>query len=90
MREELEAEGTIFQTTMDSEIFVHLIAKYYNSHGTIEKAVAEACRKVKGAFSLLVLANNKMIAVKDPNGFRPLGIGRVGDHYVFASETCCL
>ncbi|WP_319779519.1 amidophosphoribosyltransferase [Maridesulfovibrio sp.] len=87
LRKELEAQGSIFQTTMDSEVFVHLIAKNLNGN-TIEDAIMKACRKVKGAFSLLIMANDKMIAVKDPNGFRPLAIGRVGDNYVFASETC--
>lgn len=87
LREELEAQGSIFQTTMDSELFVHLIAKSLNGN-TIEDAIMKACKKVKGAFSLLIMANNKLIAVKDPNGFRPLALGRVGDNYVFASETC--
>ena len=87
LREELEAQGSIFQTTMDSEVFVHLIAKNLGEN-TIEEAIMMACRKVKGAFSLLIMANDKMIAVKDPHGFRPLAIGRVGDNYVFASETC--
>ena len=87
LRDELEAQGSIFQTTMDSEIFVHLIAKSLNGN-TIEDAVMKACKKVKGSFSLLILANDKMIAVKDPHGFRPLVLGRVGDNYVFASETC--
>ncbi|WP_027178828.1 amidophosphoribosyltransferase [Maridesulfovibrio bastinii] len=87
LREELEAQGSIFQTTMDSEVFVHLIAKNLNGN-TIEDAIMKACKKVKGAFSLLILANDKLIALKDPNGFRPLAIGRLGDNYVFASETC--
>ncbi len=87
LREELEAQGSIFQTTMDSEVFVHLIAKNLNGN-TIEDAIMKACKKVKGAFSLLIMANDKLIAVKDPHGFRPLAIGRLGDNYVFASETC--
>jgi amidophosphoribosyltransferase len=87
LRQELEEAGTIFQTTMDSEILVHLIAR--NMHGnTIEEAVTAACKRIKGAFSLLVQVNNKMIAVRDPSGFRPLSLGRMGDSYVFASETC--
>lgn len=87
LREELEAQGSIFQTTMDSEVFVHLIAKNLKDN-TIEDAIMKACKKVKGAFSLLILANDKLIALKDPDGFRPLAIGRLGDNYVFASETC--
>ncbi|MGE4504120.1 MAG: amidophosphoribosyltransferase [Desulfovibrionaceae bacterium] len=87
LRSELEASGSIFQTTMDTEVFVHLIAKYLNS-GTIEEAVIKACSKIKGAYSLLIMVNDKLIALKDPNGIRPLAIGRLGDNYVFASETC--
>ncbi|WP_419784850.1 amidophosphoribosyltransferase [Pseudodesulfovibrio sp.] len=88
LRRELEASGSIFQTTMDTEVFTHLIIKYLNGSGDIEDAVAKACMKVRGAFSMLILANDKLIAVKDPNGVRPLALGRVGDRYVFASETC--
>ena len=87
LRQELEEAGTIFQTTMDSEIIVHLIARNMNGN-TIEEAVAAACKRIKGAFSLLLQVNNKMIAVRDPWGFRPLALGRMGDSYVFASETC--
>jgi len=87
LRRELEDQGSIFQTTMDTEVFVHLIAKYLNG-GTIEEAILKACAKVKGAYSLLILANNKLIAVRDPHGIRPLALGRLNDNYVFASETC--
>ncbi len=89
LRQELEQRGAIFQTTMDSEVIVHLIARNIMREGMdIEAAVAAACRKVRGAFSLLILAGEKLIAVKDPNGFRPLALGRMGDSYVLASETC--
>ncbi|MFO7728705.1 MAG: amidophosphoribosyltransferase [Desulfonatronovibrio sp.] len=87
LRKELEEQGSIFQTTMDSEIIVHLISKYLNGN-TLEEALTLALSRVKGAYSLLILANDKLIAVRDPNGFRPLSIGRMGDSYVFASETC--
>ncbi len=87
LRSELEAEGSIFQTTMDTEVFVHLIVKYLNS-GTVEEAVKKACAKIKGSYSILILIDDKLIAVKDPNGFRPLALGRIGESYVFASETC--
>jgi len=87
LRKELEADGSIFQTTHDSEVFVHLIAKNLNGN-TIEEAIQKACARVKGAYSMIILVNNKMIALKDPHGFRPLMLGRVGDHYVLASETC--
>ncbi|GAB6035955.1 amidophosphoribosyltransferase [Fundidesulfovibrio butyratiphilus] len=87
LRAELEASGSIFQTTMDSEVFVHLIAKALNG-GTIEEAIITACNKVKGSYSLIILANDKLIAVRDPHGVRPLSIGRLDDNYLFASETC--
>ena len=88
LRSELEANGSIFQTTMDTEVFAHLIIKYLHESETIEEAVGKACNRVRGAYSMLILANDKMIAVKDPNGFRPLVLGSVGGNYVFASETC--
>ncbi len=87
LRAELEAEGSIFQTTIDSEVFVHLIAKNLNGDD-IESAVMAACRRAEGAYSLLIQANDKLIAVKDPKGFRPLALGRYEDSYVLASETC--
>ncbi len=90
LREELEGMGSIFQTTTDSEVFVHLISRFMNAPHNLplEEAVIQACNKVKGAYSLLLLANQKLIAVRDPNGIRPLSLGRLGDAYVLASETC--
>nr|WP_321514015.1 amidophosphoribosyltransferase [uncultured Pseudodesulfovibrio sp.] len=88
LRSELEASGSIFQTTMDTEVFAHLIIKYLHESDSIEEAIGKACNRVRGAYSMLILANDKMIAIKDPNSFRPLALGRVGDSYVFASETC--
>ncbi|MBI9079321.1 MAG: amidophosphoribosyltransferase [Pseudodesulfovibrio sp.] len=88
LRAELEQNGSIFQTTMDTEVFAHLIIKYLHESDTIEEAIAKACNRLRGAYSMLILANDKLIAIKDPNGFRPLALGRVGDKYVFASETC--
>ena len=89
LRRELEEAGTIFQTTMDTEIIMHLIARGVSMMGMdVEDAVAAACRRVQGAFALLILVNDKLIALKDPNGFRPLAMGKLGDAWVFASETC--
>jgi len=89
LRQKLESEGSLFQTTMDSEIFMHLVAK--NANGvSIEEAVSKACAQVKGAYSLLLQANNKLIGIRDPYGFRPLVLGRVGSTYILASETCAL
>ena len=88
LRAELEQNGSIFQTTMDTEVFAHLVIKYLHETDTIEAAIAKACSRVRGAYSMLIMANDKLIAVKDPNGVRPLGLGRVGDRYVIATETC--
>ncbi|WP_243546914.1 amidophosphoribosyltransferase [Pseudodesulfovibrio tunisiensis] len=87
LRQELEAEGSIFQTTMDTEVFAHLIVKNLNGN-TIEDAILKACQRIKGAYCMLIMANDKLIAVKDPNGFRPLALGRLDNKYVLASETC--
>jgi amidophosphoribosyltransferase len=87
LRQELEHQGSIFQTTMDSEVIVHLIARNLNGN-TLEEAIAAACSRIQGAYSLVILANNKLIALRDPLGFRPLSLGRMGDVYVVASETC--
>lgn len=87
LRRELEHQGSIFQTTMDSEVIVHLIARNLNDN-SLEEAVAAACTRIQGAFSLIILANDKLIALRDPHGFRPLSLGRMGDAYVVASETC--
>lgn len=87
LRQELENEGVIFQTTMDSEVIVHLLAKYLNG-STIEEALIKTLAKIQGAYSLIILINNKLIGLRDPLGFRPLSIGKVGSSYVLASETC--
>ncbi len=87
LHRELEEQGIIFQTTMDSEIIMHLVAQNMGNAG-LEQAVVEACKRIQGSFSLLFLCNNKMIALRDPWGIRPLALGRLGDSYVLASETC--
>lgn len=87
LRQELEEQGAIFQTTIDSEVFVHLIVRYLHDMD-LEDAVRAACKKVRGSYALLLLVNDKMIAVRDPHGVRPLALGRVGGAHVFASETC--
>jgi len=87
LRRELEHHGSIFQTTMDSEVIVHLIARNLNGK-SLEEAITAACSRIQGAYSLIILANDKLIALRDPHGFRPLSLGRMGDAYVVASETC--
>ncbi len=86
LREELESEGSIFQTTVDSEIVLHLMAKPASHEKEIN--LLAALRRVKGAYSLLIMGEQEIIAVRDPQGFRPLSIGRLDGAYVLASETC--
>jgi amidophosphoribosyltransferase len=86
LREGLEREGAIFQSTSDSEVILHLLAR--SRADNLMDALGETLRQVQGAFSLLLLTQDSLIAVRDPNGFRPLNIGKVNNAYVFASETC--
>jgi amidophosphoribosyltransferase len=86
LRDELEAYGSIFQSSMDTEIIAHLIATYKES--SLVDRLIYALQRVKGAYSMLLLTEKAMIAVRDPNGFRPLALGRLKDTYVIASETC--
>ena len=88
IRSELESSGSIFQTTMDSEIVLHLIAKSFKLG--LEQAMIHTMAQLKGASSLVVMTEDGIIAAKDPNGFRPLCIGRLNSGYVVASETCAL
>ena len=88
LRQGLEESGSIFQTTLDTEIFLHLVA--LSSTDVVEDALAEAVRQVAGAYSMVVLTRGSVIALRDPHGFRPLCLGRLGDGYVVASETCAL
>jgi amidophosphoribosyltransferase len=84
IRRRLELQGSIFQTTSDTEVFVHLIARS-DQRSTVDR-VADGLRQVRGAFSLMVLTPQEMIAVRDPWGFRPLAMGRLKGAWVFASE----
>lgn len=86
IRMELEKQGHIFQTTIDSEVIVHLMAK--SGADNFMDALIFALKKVKGAYSLLVMSRDKVYAVRDPYGFRPLALGRLGEAYTVASETC--
>ncbi len=88
LKEKLEKEGSIFQTTMDSEVIVHLIAK--SQQINIIDRIKEALYQVEGAFSVVILTENKIIGARDPRGFRPLCIGQLGDSFVLSSETCAL
>jgi amidophosphoribosyltransferase len=84
LRRRLELSGSIFQTTSDTEVFVHLIAR--SQEKTTVDRVADALKQTRGAFSLMVLTPQEMIAVRDPWGFRPLSMGKLKDAFAFASE----
>ena len=88
LRKELEKNGAIFQTTADTEIIAYLIARERLNTGSIEGAVKNVMRMIRGAYSLLVMSPNKLIAARDPWGFRPLCMGKRGKAVVFASESC--
>jgi amidophosphoribosyltransferase len=90
LREQLEGRGSIFQSSVDTEVIVHLIAGATGE--TLADRIVAALSAVRGAYSLLFLSQNELIAVRDPNGFRPLVMGRIADKdaTVFASETCAL
>ena len=88
IRSELEKNGSIFQTTMDSEVVLHLMARHL--HSGVERAMLEAMARLRGAYSVVVMTEDSLIAAKDPNGFRPLCLGKLNSGYVLASETCAL
>jgi len=88
LRARLEASGSIFQSSSDSELVIHLIA---GSHAPdLPGRVADALSQVRGAYSLVLLTESGLIAVRDPHGFRPLVIGKLNDATIVASETCAL
>ncbi len=89
LRRELEEKGSIFQTTMDSEVVLHLMAR--TAHLGLEKALWESFSSLKGAYSILLMTQDTMVAVRDPNGFHPLCLGKLNNGgWVVASETCAL
>lgn len=86
LRKELEAKGSIFQTTSDTEVIAHLIAR--SECKDLPGAVKDALQYIKGAYALLVMNENQLVIALDPNGLRPLSLGRLGDAITVASETC--
>jgi len=88
LKAELEAYGSIFQSTMDSEVVIHLIAQ--SRLPNLTERIVDALQHVQGSYSLLLLSEDKLIGVRDPQGFRPLVLGEAGGAYVLASETCAL
>jgi amidophosphoribosyltransferase len=88
LRDELVRQGSIFQSSSDTEVVLHLYAR--SKAGSTEEAVIESVSQAQGAFSLVLLTKDRMIAVRDPHGFRPLALGRLGDAVVVCSETCAM
>jgi len=86
LRQRLEREGAIFQSTSDSEVFLHLIAR--SRAATLEAALLESLDAARGAWSAAMLCDDRLFVARDPNGFRPLALGRLGEAWVVASETC--
>jgi amidophosphoribosyltransferase len=88
LKDALVREGSIFQSTTDTEVLLHLYAR--SRKATVEDAVIDAVSQVQGAFSFAMMTRDRLIAVRDPHGFRPLALGRLGDAYVVCSETCAM
>ena len=86
LRHQLELEGAIFQSTSDSEVFLHLIAR--SQAPTVEKALIESLDAAAGAYSVAIICDGRLFAARDPHGFRPLVLGRLDEAWVVASETC--
>ncbi|GLX67844.1 amidophosphoribosyltransferase [Paenibacillus glycanilyticus] len=85
IRKELESQGSIFQTSSDTEVIAHLIAR---SPKSFEEAAKDALQRIIGGFAFLIMTNDKLLVASDPNGLRPLVMGRIGDGFVFSSESC--
>jgi amidophosphoribosyltransferase len=88
LRDELVRNGSIFQTSSDTEVVLHLYAR--SKAPSVEEALVESVAQISGAFSLVFLTKNRLIAARDPHGFRPLALGKLGDSWIVCSETCAL
>src|SRR5829696_6590084 len=88
LRDELVQQGSIFQSNSDTEVILHLYAR--SKARSIDDAIVESVAQVQGAFSLVMLTRDRLIAVRDPHGFRPLALGRLNDAWVVCSETCAM
>ena len=88
LRRDMERDGAIFQSNSDTEVILHLLARA--PAGPLEDQIAHALMQVKGAYSLVIMTLDALYAIRDPYGFRPLSLGRLGDAHVVASETCAL
>ena len=90
LKQELEDEGAIFSTTSDTEVICHVIVKQRLKAASTEEAIANTMKILKGSYSLVVMSPQKLIACRDPQGFRPLCMGKLGEDIIFASESCAL
>lgn len=90
LRREVELGGGIFRSSSDTEVLSYIIVRERLKTGSIEEAVISAMQHIEGAYSLVIMSPRKLIAARDPHGFRPLCIGKLSDSYIFASETCAL
>lgn len=90
LREKLELDGAVFRSTNDTEVIAYIIVRKRLKTASIEQAVVAAMDELRGAYSLVLTSPRKLIAVRDPNGFRPLCMGRIGHSVVFSSESCAL
>ncbi len=88
LRNEFNQSGAIYQTTSDAELIAYTVARERINCGSIQEAISRSMQKLRGAYSLLIMSPQKLIAAKDPWGFRPLCMGRLNGDYVFASESC--
>jgi len=88
LREELGKNGAVFQTTIDSEVIINLITRYRRD--SLEDALVKTMMDLRGAYALVIMAEDKLFGLRDPHGVRPLCIGRMGDRYCLASESCAL
>jgi len=88
LRERLELAGAILHSTIDAEVISYMITKARLKSGSIESAVKNALKEITGAYSLIVMSPKKLVAARDPHGFRPLCIGMLGEDYLIASESC--
>ena len=88
LQQELQEQGAIFQTSTDSEVLIHLIAR--SSAPTIAERVQEALKQIRGAYTFVMASSSEVIGVRDPMGFRPLALGRIGEGWMLASESCAL
>ncbi len=88
IRELLEDGGCIFQTSIDTEVLLNLIAR--SAKKGIDKAVVDAIQAIKGSYAIVILTEDKLIGVRDPHGIRPMCLGKIGDHYLLSSEVVLL